>query len=226
VERKIAKEPTYAGKPAYCLLVFGAERKLRVWVVRDGNTVYVDRNGNGDLTEAGEKVTATPDVDDAEDALTAMSEFDLGDLPEVGGKKAYTGLTLYRRVYAPKPIGTAKGGWDFSTLTLNVHDLRSQSVAPVFAATAADAPIAHLDGPLEIRLRPHPKGETPCFSRETDGHDYTYQIGTMGLGEGTWAPIGYEQVPDEAHPVAEFTFPARKKDAPPITVKFTLDSRC
>src|SRR5204862_2421022 len=42
--------------PQYALLVFGPEAKLRVWVVIDGDTVYVDRNGNGDLTEAGEKL--------------------------------------------------------------------------------------------------------------------------------------------------------------------------
>ncbi len=28
------------------------------WLVRDGDTLYVDRNGNGDLTEPGEKVAA------------------------------------------------------------------------------------------------------------------------------------------------------------------------
>src|SRR5262245_44214074 len=58
VDRTIAKEPKYAGKPSYCLLVFGAEAKHRVWLVQDGHTLYVDRNGNGDLTEAGDKVAA------------------------------------------------------------------------------------------------------------------------------------------------------------------------
>src|SRR5262245_16194099 len=57
VGRTIAKEPTYKSRPQYCLLVLGAEAKFRVWLVQDGGALYVDRNGNGDLTEAG-KATA------------------------------------------------------------------------------------------------------------------------------------------------------------------------
>src|SRR5262249_8147594 len=55
IERTIAKEPAYKSKPKYCLLVFGPEAKTRVWLVLDGDTLYVDRNGNGDLTETGER---------------------------------------------------------------------------------------------------------------------------------------------------------------------------
>src|SRR4029077_15428016 len=56
VDRAIAKEPAYKSKPKYCLLVFGPEAQTKVWLVQDGDTLYVDRNGNGDLTEDGEKV--------------------------------------------------------------------------------------------------------------------------------------------------------------------------
>jgi hypothetical protein len=44
--------------PKYCLLVFGPEAKHRVWLVLDGDTLYVDKNGNGDLTEVGERIKA------------------------------------------------------------------------------------------------------------------------------------------------------------------------
>ena len=55
VVRTIAKEPAYRTKsPKYCLLAFGPEGKDQVWLVLDGDTLYVDRNGNGDLTEVGE----------------------------------------------------------------------------------------------------------------------------------------------------------------------------
>src|SRR5262245_16175679 len=60
IERVIAKEPAYQTKnPKYCLLVFGEEAKQRVWLVLDGNALYVDRNGNGDLTEPGKRVPAS-----------------------------------------------------------------------------------------------------------------------------------------------------------------------
>src|SRR5260370_27637620 len=58
VDRTIAKEPAYKSKPRYCLLVFGPEAKTKVWLVQDGDTLYVDRNGNGDLTEPDKKVAA------------------------------------------------------------------------------------------------------------------------------------------------------------------------
>jgi hypothetical protein len=56
IDRTIKKEPAYQSKPKYCLLVFGPEAKQRVWLVLDGDTLYVDKNGNGDLTEVGKRV--------------------------------------------------------------------------------------------------------------------------------------------------------------------------
>src|SRR5579871_5179529 len=71
IDRTIRKEPAYRSKaPQYCLLVFGPEAKTRVWLVLDldsepweenaaGNSLYVDRNGSGDLTEPGNRVACT-----------------------------------------------------------------------------------------------------------------------------------------------------------------------
>jgi hypothetical protein len=86
IDRTIAKEPAYRTKaPKYCLLVFGREGKNRVWLVQDGDALYVDRNGNGDLTEPGEKVAAEnkPGRDPEEDGYS----FDVGAVTVVGGKK-------------------------------------------------------------------------------------------------------------------------------------------
>ena len=58
INRGIAKEPAYHSKPRYCLLVFGPEAKTRVWLVQDGDTLYVDRNGDGDLTEPRKNIQA------------------------------------------------------------------------------------------------------------------------------------------------------------------------
>jgi hypothetical protein len=58
IDRSIGKEPAYKGKPKYCLLVFDRAGKERVWIVQDGDTLYVDRQGNGDLTDPKNKVAA------------------------------------------------------------------------------------------------------------------------------------------------------------------------
>src|SRR5437764_562133 len=59
VDRSVHKEPVYQSKkPRYCLLVFGPQAQTRVWMVLDGDTLYLDRNGDGDLTEPGERVVS------------------------------------------------------------------------------------------------------------------------------------------------------------------------
>src|SRR5262245_44198977 len=57
VKRTIARVPVNQTKsPRYCLHVFVPDAKFRVCLVLDGENLYVDRNGNGDLTEPGERV--------------------------------------------------------------------------------------------------------------------------------------------------------------------------
>src|SRR5262249_26983310 len=57
IDHTIGKEPAYRTKSTkYCLLLFGPEGKKRLWLVHDGDRLYVDRNGNGDLTEEREEV--------------------------------------------------------------------------------------------------------------------------------------------------------------------------
>ena len=78
VERKIGREPAYASKPQYCLTAFGPNAEARVWLVLDGDTLYVDRNANGDLTDDGEPVAAKKD---AEASVSAGNlQFPAGDL--------------------------------------------------------------------------------------------------------------------------------------------------
>src|SRR5215468_8093881 len=83
IDRTIRKEPTYSGKPKYGLLVFGPDAAACVWLVQDGNTLYVDRNGNGDLAEPGKKVAAKEDK--SYDAKEYGLFFEAGEL-KVGGK--------------------------------------------------------------------------------------------------------------------------------------------
>ena len=61
IDRSILKEPAYrTGQPKYCLAVFGPKAETRVWLVLDGDTLFIDRNGNLDLTEVGEGVKGQP----------------------------------------------------------------------------------------------------------------------------------------------------------------------
>src|SRR5882672_3336831 len=83
IHRTIAKEPKYASQPYYALLVFGPEAAKRVWLVLDGDVLYVDRNCNGDLTEKDKRVAldvdATKKVNVAPGAYKGMNVFNIGE---------------------------------------------------------------------------------------------------------------------------------------------------
>ena len=129
IERVIQKEPAYATKtPKYCLLVFGPEAKKHVWLVLDGESLYVDRNGNGDLTEPGKK--QTPKKPDATDDETLT--FEVGDIAD--GKLVHHDLRVYlAALFAPHGfVGGLTFSPDSQTLALGgtgaVHlfDVRPQ----------------------------------------------------------------------------------------------------
>src|SRR5262249_27485138 len=78
IDRKLVKEPAYTqqapatvllrairgvpqDRPKYALLLFGREAKVRVWVVLHGDGLYLDRNGDGDLTGADEHFAKVAD---------------------------------------------------------------------------------------------------------------------------------------------------------------------
>jgi hypothetical protein len=87
VDRTIKREPAYETKsPRYAVLVFGPQAKDRVWLVHDGRTLYVDRNGDGDLTRPDSKVTVdahTPE--NRRQYPEDVMRYTVGDL-NVGGR--------------------------------------------------------------------------------------------------------------------------------------------
>jgi hypothetical protein len=132
LERTLAREPVYKTRPQYCLLVFGAEADFLVWLVQDGETLYVDRNGNGDLTEPGEQVAWK------DKACSA------GLVTRPGGKGRYQ---VFLRKYA--------NGIRLTVVTegkqrILVGDPDVEAL--VFAGRPAAAPVVHIGGPLAIDL--------------------------------------------------------------------------
>src|SRR5262249_24359264 len=87
IERTIAKEPAYIGKPKYCVLVFGPEAKTRIWLALDGIALYVDRTGVGDLTEKRHVLRPCRDGSSKRECI-------VGDIIDVDGKTKYTDLKV------------------------------------------------------------------------------------------------------------------------------------
>ena len=248
VDRTITKEPVYKSKtPKYGLLLFGPEAKDRVWMVLDGDVLYVDRNGNGDLTEAGEVIAAKETKwDPKEYGYT----FEVGDL-HVGGK-IHKGLTVSFPPLArygdnsnfadyvhlkkllkadPKAVGVSlavdvessrlKGGGVGGRLSTQAGWLDDNGILQ-FAGRPQDAPVIHLDGPIYVTFY----GWRPTLRLERE-NDLVLMVGTPGRGPGTFAMLAYEDtVPQKVYPQVDITFPGSRKEEPPVQEHYELKQRC
>jgi hypothetical protein len=240
IDRAIVKEPVYQSKPKYCLLVFGPEAKTRVWLVVDGDTLYVDRNGNGDLTEPGKRVR------------TKGTEkyglvFEVGDVQE--GELLHKSLTVtvgdfgiwqseirdypeYQRLLAKDPqprsyairLEVAMPGWRGTAPEGRVVQAAGCFDAAgilQFADRPQDAPLVHFRGPwaMDIPYRQQ--------FRVGDSTELFLSFGTKGLGPGTFVCVGYQGlVPEDAFPVLDIAFPPKKAGQPPVPSRCTLKARC
>src|SRR5207249_1396798 len=99
IERTLVKEPVYKTQPKYCLLVFGPEPKSRFWLVQDGDTLYVDRNDNGDLTEPDKCVQL-------KNGDKNYRNFDAGEIHD--GSLTHLGLSVSQFLVSPESVGNPK----------------------------------------------------------------------------------------------------------------------
>jgi hypothetical protein len=239
IERRIAKEPAYQTKsPKYCLLVFGLDAKSRVWLVQDGDTLYVDRRGNGDLTGDAQRVKVKQPND-------SFRSFEVGDLTIDG--LTHTGITVtqvkasrelagndeeWERIKksGPEPwmwwvgINAERGADDKRDLPKRVGYIINGDGAGMllFADRPQDAPIIHLNGPFTLALQDRKQRFIP-------GEKAMLQIGVgpQGLGAGTFAFVLYPNtIPNDAYPEAEITFPAKSPGGAAVKNKYTLKQRC
>jgi hypothetical protein len=207
----------------------------------------VDRNGNGDLTEPGEKVTAKK-------ALPGDTEkgymFEVGEL-SVGGR-THKGLLL--------GLSPIKSIADNSTLMAMPHiaaavrkypdgltgalhvDVECASLkgggiggrvgyllSPIdttgvfqFASKPADAPIVHFDGRLQITFFAEKPKWTGGRSQDT-----VLCIGTPGSGPGTFVMVKYEgTVPEKLHPKLAVTFRPTGSAQQPVKELYEVKERC
>jgi hypothetical protein len=238
IDRTIAKEPEYQSKPRYCLLVFGADAKTKVWLVLDGDVLYVDRNGNGDLT-GGDKRVRTKKVEGP-----VPGNFVCGDVVPADGKTRYRRLTV---------SGSPEEGAMAVAIRVEGKHVQSAGVDAngvlMFADSPGRAPIVHFDGPLTMGLLPATEcirtatfvkegnrteviRETtvrailPKFERGVKDADLRVAVGTVGRGKGTFAAIHYSGLANGLCPVAEVEFPNRVPAKGAIKITLALRHRC
>jgi hypothetical protein len=238
IDRTIPKEPGYQTKPVYCLLVFGPEAKERVWLVIDGDVLYVDRNGDGDLTEKDKKVPAI--------RIKDYRLFRAGIVKP--GEREYFELTVsrdrlsegaaplqpehYRQLLRKDPAASGYGvgvGVDNPMEGKKKSDERSiigQSASCdshgflQFGDSPQEAPIVHFGGPWSIDLHHRPN------IMAGNAFDLQAGVGTPGLGAGTFAFIVTTPIPPAAHPRVDFEFPAKAPGDKSVRMQCELLQRC
>jgi hypothetical protein len=245
-----AKEPAYQTKtPRYGRLAFGPDGKDRVWLVWDGETLYVDRTGDGDLTAPAAKVAAQKPRHGGPREESDGYSFEVGDLT-LGGR-THKGLTVAAaplktynnpsiqnmppvktalakdpnavvfmlRVEAEVPGLTGNGVGGRVVYLAGPWDLTG---VLQFADDPARAPVVRVGGPLEITFY----NELPALRPGREA-EFVFVVGTPGDGPGTFAMLGYEgTVPVGANPVVEVTYPPAKPDDPPVKEKYEIKGRC
>lgn len=220
IDRTIRKEPLYKGKPSYCLLVFGREAKKRVWVVRDGDILYVDRNSNGDLTDDGERIQGKRSVITRDGADRQRIVFQVEGITGAKGDK----LGFVFEYYEDRTQGDFLFLYeDFRIEPIQLTGKRVQGVTGEFdfSLKREDCPVYHFQGPLSFVRVGQDK-----FVRGEETEELFVRIGTPGFGKESFAKFETDCVPQDVHPKAEIVFPGKTAADAPIRRTITLTKRC
>ena len=216
-DRSIGKEPAYAGKPEYALLLLGAEARRRVWIVADGETIYVDRNGDGDLTAANERFASSDDC----------KQIDIGD-PAGGKKYVIDRLIVHRDNSGKRPPSL------MAHVDVGPTPSFQQYCDARLGASPAEAAIAHFDGPLAIGPSTANWKVPPetVLSTGARPDDLRAMVGTMSERHKCWVVVVSHKwmtgccFPDGVRPRVAVEFPALTPGGPPVIEQYSLDEFC
>lgn len=217
VDRSVI-EPAGLVKPRYCLLVFGPQASTRIWLMEAGNTLYVDRNANGDLTDAGEAFAPAERKEsmtvgeDGKEAPYREWTYAVGDLVPGDGPGRHTHFKVDRYQTGSTPAEYILSVW------VGGVTLQYAGWGPLFAESRDTAPVVHFGGPVV----PKPL-RSSTLRLAGDRQELGFCIGTPGVGNHSFAYVGCEAVPASIRPVVEVGWPS---EAAVFNERFALARRC
>jgi hypothetical protein len=235
IDRTIAREPAYRSKtPRYCLLAYGPEAKARVWLVLDGDLLYVDRNGNGDLTEDGKRFVgkATSFQVQGETLPGKALSFEIDEVPGLG-KEPWphaVRLTLHRKGAGDWVIRSVWDGyWAEEVPFGRTKPERCYKPSQVlegllpFADRPRDAAVVHFGGPLTVTVMEWGGDPSKCKFVRGKETRLSVMVGTPVAGNEETAIVRLMSIRQVVTPSAVIAFPNEDPKGKPILVKTSLD---
>ena len=241
--RPPTREPAYLGQPQYALLVFGRDARTAVWIVRDGKFLYIDRNGDGDLTAPEERVVSS--FSSTTSAGEDVQGFDAGDI--VDGHLVHrklridtVGLARFRGRWAREFVASHPGVCGYSLSIESEFEIGPlgktrrvmqwvQNADPggvlQFAASPDRAPILNFGGELQLQ---HYFSCAVFENRLVRGResDFILTLATPGSGPGSTVLTGFTGLmPAGAVPVLDCEFETVEGEKP-MRAQFRLPERC
>jgi hypothetical protein len=201
IDRRLTKEPAYTCKqPLYALYVFGPQARTRVWAVLDKSqpdaatydVLYFDRNGDGDLTKADERIegklkddTMTFDIGTFTDPLSGQTHTALS----IGRSEGEDSMTMFRMKWCDKVA--VRGGY-------------APKPGPYtqFAPTPAEAPVLWpgADGPFSFQF-----WTIDTLHVGSSEHVRVF-LGHQGHGENTFCAVPDTFLPESVPVIATLIY--------------------
>ena len=203
-EYRITKEPDYKAPVQYCLLLLGPDNPRRLWLASDGITLYVDRNGNGDLSEQGEAIPFRAE------GFAAYFE----DAGERGRRPLH--IAVRQRDWEK-----ATGGY-WSVRAAVGSGWPMYAFAHKFAKEPDDAPVIHLGGPMRMGLY---ELQGLSLTRGGEAELNAYVACAYPGVERAFVDVDEWQRKD-IHPLAEIRLPPKTSEADQILLRVPLARRC
>ncbi len=219
IERRIVKEPSYKSKqPLYGLYVFGPEAKTRVWAILDKSKanaadydiLYFDRNADGDLTAANERIEGKVEP--------GHVTFTIGSFSDPLSKQKHTEMSMDRRT-GSAPMIMLRMKWCGKVLIRGGY---APDVGPYtqFAKSPAKAPVLWpgADGPFRFQfwqLAPLSIGAA---------NDVRVFLGHRGQGRNTFCAVPDTFLPKEVAVLATLVY--MDKDGKERRARSELRERC
>ncbi len=214
VDRTIGNEPRYVTKePRYGMIFLGQHPPTRIWLVLDGDTLYLDRNANGNFSDSGEKIEASP----SQNAERGLREYEVAEITEKSTGRKHKGFKLTR---PNRDSGHVLLSLEIDGLGIQTAGIDREGTLE-FALKPEAAPVVHFNGPLQMNLT----SNTP-LTRNAKGSRLNGCIGTPGIGPGTFAVVPYDEVPEDAHPQVKIHFRHSQKQTSSIQQEIALEHRC